>query len=808
MRLLLLAALVLSLMGPSVSVASLAVEADCTFVLGFKALHDLIPAITGDCVVEQRYNPQNGDALQETTRGLLVWRKADNFTAFTDGYRTWVNGPFGVEQRLNTERFQWEAIQQLRNAEYVLPLVDPQDRREKETFIRLVDGRYTLFSDSPLQRVTAGLLSEFVATGDLNGDTVPDAVVPLFLNTGGSGTFIYLAALIDRDGALVQAGREFLGDRIRLNSITVAGDGTTTVDMVAHGPNDPMCCPTQPTVKKFQAADLLATVGPATIEAGLVSIDTQGLFPSWRASVVRASAYDVRQPPGPKGLPKHIKIIFGEVDPRQRDAFDPVMYIIPVTAYQQLWDEQGNKAVAKTLDMVDLQARLLPSPPPNSGLPALPYEEISGINDLAVQVGRASVTDKSASRNGFRFVGRFAQDPNPVTRERLRYIYLGFTNDGQYLVAFFHPVTTTALPTIRDVPAIEFDRIVMDHTAYIQEKADMLNRLSSSDWQPDLAKLDAMVGSLEIKGMPSSGIMGSVWQWERTIYQGVETPVANPEVYTLTFRQDGRLSFKADCNTGGGPYTIGGPRSGMAGVLRVGRLVTTLAECGPGSRYTDMMNMLAAVQDYELPQAGQVLAFKWPAAGPVDVFRKVTAGTLLPVSPPSSAPVTDASVSATSIQLPDGMTCQFAGRGATLAFEGKRVNYTCGQSDKENTVILETPAFKDGVLMIQRGVMVRTADGFALKSSQLITMDITRIELVDGTKCFFAGKGATLAFEGKRLNYTCGRPDIGLIGDITTNDPLWTAEKVLLEWKPDGFAITSREVVKIKVVVGEAISSK
>src|SRR5262249_21138217 len=32
----------------------------------------------------------------------------DNFTAFTDGARTWVNGPFGLQQRLNTERFDWE----------------------------------------------------------------------------------------------------------------------------------------------------------------------------------------------------------------------------------------------------------------------------------------------------------------------------------------------------------------------------------------------------------------------------------------------------------------------------------------------------------------------------------------------------------------------------------------------------------------------------------------------------------------------------------------------------------------------------
>ncbi len=630
MRFIISVVILFSLFSSGLGISSPTHAAECTFVLGFKALHDLAPEVVGDCAVDQRYNPVNGDSLQETTRGLLVWRKADNFTAFTNGYRTWVNGPFGVEQRLNSERFQWEAVQQLRNAEYVLPLVDPQDRRETETRIRLADGEYALISDSPPQRVSARLLIDFVATGDLNGDTIPDAVAPLSLSTGGSGAFVYLAAMIDRDGTLVQAGREPLGDRIKLNSIALSGDGTTAVDMTTHGPNDPLCCPTQRIVKNLQAAELVAAAGPANIAAGDVSIDTQGLFTSWRASVVRESAYDASQPPGPKGLPTHIQITFGEIDPGRRDPSTPVMYVIPLARYRAMWDEQGNKGIASILDRIDLQVRLLPSPPPAAGLPALPYEEIAGVNDLAVQVRRASVPAKSASRNGFRYVGRFAQDANPVSRERLRYVYQGFTNDGQYLVAFFSPVTTAALPAISDVPTTEFDRLTADYKTYMQEKAEILNGLSVSDWQPDLARLDAIVASLEIKGMPSSGITGPVWRWDRTVYQGIETPVADPDRYTLTFREYGSLAARADCNTAGGTYSLSSPRSGMAGGLRTGSLVTTLAECGPGSRYKDLMNMLAAVQDYELREAGQALALKWPAAGPVELFRKVPGNTSSP----------------------------------------------------------------------------------------------------------------------------------------------------------------------------------
>ncbi|MCL4544039.1 MAG: hypothetical protein M1118_05495, partial [Chloroflexi bacterium] len=82
---------------------------NCTFVLGFKTLQGLIPNIVGNCLTDEQHNPVNGDGLQPTANGLLVWRKADNFTAFTDGYHTWVNGPYGVQERLNTQRFPWEA---------------------------------------------------------------------------------------------------------------------------------------------------------------------------------------------------------------------------------------------------------------------------------------------------------------------------------------------------------------------------------------------------------------------------------------------------------------------------------------------------------------------------------------------------------------------------------------------------------------------------------------------------------------------------------------------------------------------------
>jgi hypothetical protein len=101
--------LVLLLLVAGVSTASVArAQQGCGFILGFFTLHNLIPDQVGQCITDETHNPENGDGLQPTTGGLLVWRKSDNWTAFTDGNQSWVNGPFGLQNRFNSQRFFWE----------------------------------------------------------------------------------------------------------------------------------------------------------------------------------------------------------------------------------------------------------------------------------------------------------------------------------------------------------------------------------------------------------------------------------------------------------------------------------------------------------------------------------------------------------------------------------------------------------------------------------------------------------------------------------------------------------------------------
>lgn len=234
---------------PSVTLAH-----ECHFVLGFETLRNLIGHdIVGECLEEERHDA-SGDGLQRTTGGLLVWRKADNRTAFTDGYRTWVNGPHGLQMRLNSERFEWESdyatvtgpeatptltSDALRNAEYEL----------YEERVRLENGHLDKKLEyGPGQE--AWDLHDPIAFGDLDSDGVDDAAVFLSYSGGGSGTFFHLLAVLNENGTPVHVASYLLGDRIGIKSLEIA-DGDIMVMMVAHGPLDALCCPTQDTVAIF-----------------------------------------------------------------------------------------------------------------------------------------------------------------------------------------------------------------------------------------------------------------------------------------------------------------------------------------------------------------------------------------------------------------------------------------------------------------------------------------------------------------------------------------------------------------------------
>jgi hypothetical protein len=127
----------------------------------------------------------------------------------------------------------------LRNAEYL-------SESAESGRVQLRDGK--LVDEAAHVWVT---MLNVVAYGDVNGDGHSDAAVILATNTGGSGVFHDLAVMVDQGGQPVNVAITNIGDRVKINSIAVDNE-RIILDLVTQGPSDPMCCPTNHVIQKYE----------------------------------------------------------------------------------------------------------------------------------------------------------------------------------------------------------------------------------------------------------------------------------------------------------------------------------------------------------------------------------------------------------------------------------------------------------------------------------------------------------------------------------------------------------------------------
>ncbi|MFC2064781.1 Gmad2 immunoglobulin-like domain-containing protein [Chloroflexota bacterium] len=132
------------------------------------------------------------------------------------------------------------SLEKIRNAEYVLG--------DGSTSINLKDGSYDLLEGNNSLRVS---LLEKVVFADLDGDGNEDAAVILVENYGGTGQFEYLVPVLNFDGEAYPIKGFYLGDRVAVDSMNYVGE-QITLDMLVHGPNDGLCCPSKPTTRSFE----------------------------------------------------------------------------------------------------------------------------------------------------------------------------------------------------------------------------------------------------------------------------------------------------------------------------------------------------------------------------------------------------------------------------------------------------------------------------------------------------------------------------------------------------------------------------
>jgi hypothetical protein len=109
--------------------------------------------------------------------------------------------------------------------------------------VQLTDGKYEgePFVEGNVLRPIVNRLP-LTAFGDLNGDGVNDAAVLLVEQSGGTGRFVYLAAVINQAGNLANVSTIFLGDRVSPQTLAIT-EGQIVMEIVTHADSDPLCCP-------------------------------------------------------------------------------------------------------------------------------------------------------------------------------------------------------------------------------------------------------------------------------------------------------------------------------------------------------------------------------------------------------------------------------------------------------------------------------------------------------------------------------------------------------------------------------------
>jgi hypothetical protein len=127
-------------------------------------------------------------------------------------------------------------ISQLKNSQFFIPGWEDQSHGE---WVQLKDGEYT--RTDPGNPLFVSIVK--MALGQLSPTQKKAAAVIYGYNTGGTGFFVMLCAVVEDQGKLKNSEVVDLEDRVKINSLTIRS-GKIVVDMLTHGPHDPAPFPT------------------------------------------------------------------------------------------------------------------------------------------------------------------------------------------------------------------------------------------------------------------------------------------------------------------------------------------------------------------------------------------------------------------------------------------------------------------------------------------------------------------------------------------------------------------------------------
>ena len=114
----------------------------------------------------------------------------------------------------------------------------------------LANGVYTeSIDEESASGIEVRLLADPIAYSTLDGQEA--AATILTESGGGSGLFVSLALVVLTEGEATHVASAPLGDRVDVQALTFDDNGQIEVSLLVLGPEDPLCCPSQPITQRY-----------------------------------------------------------------------------------------------------------------------------------------------------------------------------------------------------------------------------------------------------------------------------------------------------------------------------------------------------------------------------------------------------------------------------------------------------------------------------------------------------------------------------------------------------------------------------
>ena len=140
-----------------------------------------------------------------------------------------------------------DEVVQIRDAQYQLGTPDSLQ------VVQLVNGRFEQGTPGSTDFISV-LVTDFVATGDLDADGNDEVAALISENYGGTGVFVFLAVYSRVNGELEFQTSTIVDDRPQLNALSIENQ-EIFLDATIHGAEEPLCCPTLRTTRHYRLAE-------------------------------------------------------------------------------------------------------------------------------------------------------------------------------------------------------------------------------------------------------------------------------------------------------------------------------------------------------------------------------------------------------------------------------------------------------------------------------------------------------------------------------------------------------------------------